>query len=220
MRRFLVLLMVLPLTGRTAQAQPKEKKTEGIDPATVGAYEKVGAAYWDVVKDRFGCLEFKKGKQAAKKGLPGFRFSYLLDGKLPRLPPVSVHFALELGFTEVTDAGLKHLAGLKNLSSLHLTSTKVTDAGLKHLTTLNNLSSLDLSHTQVTDAGLKHLTGLKNLSYLELCFTQVTDAGLKPLAGLKNLSSLHLAGTKVTDAGLKDLYFTRRRVTHSRRSGS
>ncbi len=66
---------------------------------------------------------------------------------------------VELSRTKVTDAGLKHLAGLKQLRTLYLDHTKVTDAGLKHLSGLRQLQWLHLGHTQVTDAGLKHLAG-------------------------------------------------------------
>ena len=38
---------------------------------------------------------------------------------------------LDLGYTEVTDAGLKVLSTLKSLQSLYLTNTNVTDVGLK-----------------------------------------------------------------------------------------
>jgi hypothetical protein len=40
---------------------------------------------------------------------------------------------LHLGSTQITDAGLKELAGLKSLHSLELFNTPVTDAGLKEL---------------------------------------------------------------------------------------
>ncbi len=52
----------------------------------------------------------------------------------------------------MTDAGLEHLSGLKNLQLLDLTGTPVTDAGLKHLKELKNLRRLLLNRTQVTDA--------------------------------------------------------------------
>ena len=48
----------------------------------------------------------------------------------------------------MTDAGLKELAGLKNLQSLDLLYTKVTDAGLKELAGLKSLQSLALFDTQ------------------------------------------------------------------------
>jgi hypothetical protein len=209
MHRLVVLLLVLPWPVQAADAQPKAKKAEGIDARTVAAYEKLGARYGGAVKTgsltSVSLQHFEAGKEAATKGLPGFRVSPLADGKFPHLPKVSVPFALDLGGMQVTDAGLKELAGLKNLSFLDLRSTKVTDAGLEHLARLKNLSHLSLSVTQVTDAGLKHLAGLKNLSFLDLGSTPVTSAGLEHLAGLKNLSYLVLNGTKVTDAGVKHL---------------
>lgn len=111
---------------------------------------------------------------------------------------------LDLTRTKVTDAGLKELASLKNLTSLSLTSTEVTDEGIKDLAPLQNLKTLILWSTKVTDAGLKDLAPLKNLTSLSLN-DQVTDRGLKDLAPLKNLVKLELSSTKVTDAGMKDL---------------
>ena len=51
------------------------------------------------------------------------------DKKAPGKPVIAV----TLSGTEVTDAGLKELAALKNLTTLHLGHTQVTDAGLKEL---------------------------------------------------------------------------------------
>jgi internalin A len=123
------------------------------------------------------------------------------DEKLPGKPVNGV----QLSFSAVTDAGLKELAPLQNLTRLGLDSTKVTDAGLKELVTLKNLQELYLYHTQVTDMGLKELARLKNLTTLELTYTKVTNTGLKELAPLKNLTALRLSYTQVTDAGLKGL---------------
>jgi internalin A len=38
-----------------------------------------------------------------------------------------------LAWTQITDAGLKELAALKNLQTLNLNGTQITDAGLKEL---------------------------------------------------------------------------------------
>ena len=57
------------------------------------------------------------------------------DEKAPNKPIVVV----QLGSTKVTDAGLKHLVGLKQLRALFLADTKVTDAGLKELVKLKQL---------------------------------------------------------------------------------
>jgi hypothetical protein len=66
----------------------------------------------------------------------------------------------EPGGTKITDAGLKELAGLKNLQTLHLNGTEITDAGLKELAGLKSLqvlSFLETGGTNVTDAGVEEL---------------------------------------------------------------
>jgi Leucine-rich repeat (LRR) protein len=137
---------------------------------------------------------------------PRRRDRELSNEDLKELPQVAVPFALNLsGRSTITDAGLKHLASLKNLSRLDLTSSRVTGEGLKHLAGLDNLSSLKLSLTQVTDENLKHLSECKGLRVLYLGRTRVTDAGLRQLAGLTNLTALNLSSTGVSDAGLKHL---------------
>lgn len=115
-----------------------------------------------------------------------------------------VHFN-NVSNTELTDAGLKHLAGLQGLERLMLRDTQVTDAGLVHVANLKGLTSLWLDGTQITDAGLVHLIGLTRLDFLILSNTPVTDAGLVPLANLKGLTYLNLTNTHVTDAGIAEL---------------
>lgn len=110
-----------------------------------------------------------------------------------------------LANTQVSDAGLVHLAGLTKLTYLWLHNTKLTDAGLVHLKDLSNLVSLDLADTQITDSGLVHLAGLTKLTHLSLDSTQVTDAGLAHLTGLTKLEQLDLNNTRVTDAGVSEL---------------
>jgi hypothetical protein len=58
---------------------------------------------------------------------------------------------------QVTDAGLKELAGLTKLRELKLDNTQVTDAGLKELAGLIQLIHLDLRNTTVTDTGVAEL---------------------------------------------------------------
>jgi uncharacterized membrane protein/mono/diheme cytochrome c family protein len=104
------------------------------------------------------------------------------------------------------ESQLQALAPLRDqLTWLDLGGTDMTDAGLAQVAALPNLTRLHLQKTQVTDAGLKHLKGLEHLSYLNLYGTQVTDEGLKQLEELKNLRSLYLWQTKVTEKGVKEL---------------
>ncbi len=98
---------------------------------------------------------------------------------------------LDLSGTQVSDAGLKEIAGLANLIHLDLsigvTSKQmrgVTDEGLKQLAGMKQLVSLDLSRTKVTDAGLKELHALTSLRRLRLYLSlrpAVTDAGRSEL---------------------------------------
>ena len=115
---------------------------------------------------------------------------------------------------------IKQLGGKveQNGKVVHLSSTKVTDAQLKDLAALKNLTTLDLSDTRVTGAGIKELAALKNLTTLRLRGpgTYISDpqsarkpllngAGVKELAALKNLSTLDLAWTNLTPAALKEV---------------
>ncbi len=92
----------------------------------------------------------------------------------------SVYY-VNLGNTQVTDAGLESLKGLSQLESLGLDGTKITDAGLIQLKGLSQLHELYLFDTKVTDSGLEHLKGLNQLKMLFLHRTKVTDEGVKKL---------------------------------------
>ena len=106
--------------------------------------------------------------------------------------------------TSVSDAGVRKLAGLKQLSHLDLRNTKVTDAGMKDVATHRGLIFLNISGTRVTDAGLKEVGKLTELRSLSLG-TEVTDAGLKELAGLKNLTGVIVRNRRTTAAGVDEL---------------
>lgn len=98
------------------------------------------------------------------------------------------------------------LAPLANqLVWLRLGSTQLTDAGLKEIGKLQNLTRLSLEHTRVSDAGLEYLKGLKNLQYLNLFDTKVSDKGMQALTGLKNLHTVYVYQTQVTAQGVMTL---------------
>ncbi len=64
---------------------------------------------------------------------------------------------LNLDQTEVTDAGIPHLAGLAQLEFLHLGRTRITDASIDSLAKLRNLKEIHLTRTKVSDAGAARL---------------------------------------------------------------
>src|SRR5262249_39823966 len=119
----------------------------------------LGLAPWTAV-----CTRADEAEDRAVKAIEKLGGSITRDETATDKPIVSV----DLGSTKVTDAGLKHLAGLMQVQMLILNRTGVTDAGLKHLAGLMQVQILDIGATKVTDAGLKHLSGLKQLQRLAL----------------------------------------------------
>jgi hypothetical protein len=109
--------------------------------------------------------------------------------------------SLNLFGTKVTGAGLKELAGFKNLTTINLTPFDVDDE------VLAALREVDLLHALVMARGDRGVRPAKSddVLTLNLSLTKVSDTGLKELTGLKNLSELNLFGSKVTNAGVKAL---------------
>jgi hypothetical protein len=123
----------------------------------------------------------------------------------------------------VTDAGVAHLAKLKNLTHIHISRSNLSDRSLALLSNLPRMESLSLQQNhfsdrelmgrerlkrlaiglgdcRITDAGLVHLNGFQNLELLDLQNSQVTARGVEQLSGLKKLKALWLSATAVTDA--------------------
>lgn len=110
--------------------------------------------------------------------------------------------ALALPRTRITDAGLVHLAGCKNLEWLDLSETETTDTGFAHLAGAAKLERLSLRRTATGDRSLELIAKFTQLEDLNLAYTRITDKGLSRLAGLRKLKALWLEGTGVGDAGL------------------
>jgi hypothetical protein len=117
---------------------------------------------------------------------------------------ISVNFSL--AGSKIDDAALESLKGVsEQLVWLNLANTSVTDAGLKSLAGLKNLRRLHLERTGVGDEGLASVKNLGELTYLNLYSTKVTDKGLASITGLKKLKNVYLWQTAVTDGGAADL---------------
>ncbi|MDA1052532.1 MAG: hypothetical protein O3C40_18910 [Planctomycetota bacterium] len=132
---------------------------------------------------------------------------------------------LELAdYPTVTDAGLKHIVGLRFLSSFKL-GPGIKDAGMQHIADMKRGMKLDLRKTKVTAAGLAKLhhrffsdlylpptVGDDGLACLDdgsytvdhLMLTgPYTDKALESVAKVKRLSMLTLEGTHITEEGLQ-----------------
>lgn len=104
------------------------------------------------------------------------------DLKLAQLGPMALNiYALDFSRTNISDADLARLAGMKNLSRLLLSRTGITDNGLKVLQNNSNLEHLNLYDTQVSDTGLSALTNLKSLKKVYLWQSKATAGGAKQL---------------------------------------
>jgi Leucine-rich repeat (LRR) protein len=118
---------------------------------------------------------------------------------------VVVH--IDLSGEDFADEDLRHLRQFRNLRRLSLADTKVGDAGLEHIAELRELEMLYLRGCdRITNDGLRHLQGLTNLRDLTITSDQVTNDGIQHLAGLKNLESLDLSEVSITDEGVKHLH--------------
>src|SRR5262249_16114533 len=110
-----------PLASRptaAGQTSPRTPADKSIDPATVTAYQKLAGAFFCGSQYRtfLGWDLYDRGEP----GVPGFSFRKLPGSKLPAL---AAPFGLDLLQSDVTDANLKGLAGLENLTSLSLFGT-------------------------------------------------------------------------------------------------
>jgi Leucine-rich repeat (LRR) protein len=124
---------------------------------------------------------------------------------------------LDLQNAPVTDAGLRHLAGLTKLQWLAVGASDpngpntVGDGCLKHLIRLTGLRSLYLYGGGFSGTGLRQLGGMAGLRTLGIgeapygIRAPITDAGWEALGDLKELDSLELDRIWIGDAGMKSL---------------
>jgi Leucine-rich repeat (LRR) protein len=65
--------------------------------------------------------------------------------------------AIGLGYSQITDASLKEVAKLANLTQLDLRFTQITDTGLKEVAKMKKLTKLYLANTKVTKQGIAQI---------------------------------------------------------------
>lgn len=106
------------------------------------------------------------------------------------------------GSRQLTDAGLRPLAGMPQLRRLNLSGAQITDRGLEVLQHLRSLQRFQLTwQGTVTDAGVAHLSACEALEDVNLLGTPVGDGAIRALRGKNHLRSFK-TGRMVTDAGL------------------
>lgn len=131
---------------------------------------------------------------------------------LKEFPQVHV---LDLRFrSNISNDGLAHLSGMKNLKDLKLDlSNDATGQGLQHLSNLRQLESLSLEGVKLSTNGLSALKDLTNLKTLDVSFERGAEKEnkqdvLKELSNMSKLEMLQLHGIKIPTSALghiKDL---------------
>lgn len=132
------MAMLLLLAGGAgsalAQPEPKSDPPQPLPREIVAAWQKAGAVPGFMGLTSDGYLAYQEKATGLAGAIPAFQFiTAWKDGVVTKLPVPEAAFGLHLTGTQVTDAGLKELAGLKSLHTLTLNSTQVTDAGVTEL---------------------------------------------------------------------------------------
>jgi serine/threonine protein kinase/Leucine-rich repeat (LRR) protein len=109
------------------------------------------------------------------------------------------------GVKQITDKMLVNLKDLQSLRFVNLNYTSVTDAGLKHLASVTSLTSVSAWGTSVTGTGFGAFPPESRLDFISLYCAPVNDRGLESIARLQNVRRLCLIGVHVTDDGLMAL---------------
>jgi len=135
------------------------------------------------------------------RSLPMFCLLLLAGCSPPTAQDKVVAFVEKKGGNVDYDRRVSH----RPVFHVHLRDTKLTDADLKELAPLTDLTILNLSKNAITDEGMKELAPFTKLTDLALRETEVTDASIPIIIQFKHLTALYLGGSKITAAGRKEI---------------
>jgi len=146
------------------------------------------------------------------RGLPDADIPSL--SRLPLLKQLDFGAGHKAEAAAITDKGLAQLGSL-NFQKLEMLMlgycTNITDAGLPHVARMQSLKGLSLMVCpRITDAGLRSLLSMTNLTYLDLrgC-AGITDKGLEILSEKTNWETIALGGCpKVSEEAVGKLQRT------------
>ena len=160
---------------------------------TLRQLEYLNLAYTNVTGD-FTALEGLPLRDVRLEGCRrvGDRCAQTLAG-FPTLRQVEIHM------TNLTDAGVQHLAGLP-LEVLWL-GGRITDRGMSVVGNIPTLKHLDVCSPGVTDRGVQAISGLNGLEILWLSQCTITDASVNQLGKFQSLRELAVGKTGITAAG-------------------
>src|SRR5579862_7819332 len=132
--------------------------------------------------------------------------SWVTDADLRRLVRLPNLTDLDLSLTRITDQGMQELKNLPGIVDLNLYYAEyVTDEGVAAIKGWRKLKRLNVHGAKISDTTLEHISGITTLESLNIGSAMVTDIGLERLTSLPNLKELTIGGNKLTDAGLQAL---------------
>ena len=144
-------------------------------------------AFAELITDE-GTSALRGWKKLRRLSLRGTRIT---DNTLEAVSMIPTLEALDVGYAQLTDAGLDHLTSLTGLREISLGGNKLTDAGLQFLRRMPQVTLLDVSGSQRTDSGLWSLL--------------LGELGIDAIAAVPALRELYLGGTAVGVSGLRQL---------------
>ena len=166
-----------------------------------GADLKTGGAQW--VEDLGGSVARDARGHVTGVNLRG---TWVSDADLKHLAALPDITSLDLSLTHITDQGMQEIKSLQKVEDLNLYFTEyVTDEGIAAIKDWKHLKHLNLHGTKVGDTGLEHIAGITTLESLDVGSTLMTDVGLERLTNLQNLRQLTMGGNELGDAGLQAL---------------
>lgn len=228
--------MPKPGVGPAAAAKPTALARTKDSPAAVAELKKRGFAVDDMNSDTGNIRSIDTSRPTASdddlkylaelaelKELGSLERCRITDDGLPMISQLSCLRRLTLNSSEITNAGLAHLAGKTDLTALSLSNMpKVNDAGLQHLSGLTRLEKLTLFNTGVCGSGFEALGQLQQITRLNLNGSPIADEHLAKLLPLKKLEHLTLTSDTITDKALgalkglpalKELWINQSRIT-------
>ena len=198
-----ISLIAVLLAGCSGQPAPPNPGPANSNPV-IDAWQKAGAEmHWMRIISENGNLEFRSPTDNRAATQPGefleFRFATWNPGIVSQLPQPTHAFGISWnGIKQLTDAGFKELAGLKNLQALDIGYSNITDAGLKEVAGIGSLQTLNLwGDKEITETGLKELARLPSLQNLYLASSDLTDGPTVRTPASSTTSGQAIHGTAV-----------------------
>lgn len=197
--RLVLFLAALVATGTfTSAADPTPEDT-------LAWLKKVDG---QVKKSRYSTLTLDQLKSMSELQLGGHRKSdnkhlFVEPAEFKHLAPLTGLKKLHLGENDgATDEAMVHVGKLAGLTELVLWDAPMTDAGIKPLVNLKELTTLDLAFaTKITTAALDDIAKMPKLANLNLAGTKVDD--VSALAKVSTLKELKLG--KLKPKGIDEL---------------